>query len=384
MGKTLRIIPATALDYRHLAERRLPRFLFDYIDGGANDERTLASNVDDFGKVLIKQRVLRDVDSIDTTTTLAGMPSAMPVALAPIGLAGMFNTRGEVQGVRAANAAGVPFTLSTVGICGIEEVRAASGAPFWFQLYMIRDRSAIEEMLSHAWNQGCTTLVFTVDLATMGLRHRDTRNGMLSDSMKARLGKLWQLGTRPGWVWNVGIKGKPHGFGNLARVVPDCNDLVAVRQWVDAQMDPTVTWDDIAWLRKIWTGRLILKGIMEAEDARMAVDAGADGLVVSNHGGRQLDGVASSISRLPAVVDAVGDRLEVWMDGGVRSGVDVFKAVALGARGVLIGRPWAWALGGAGEAGIRNLLATMQAELKVAMALAGVTRTVDIQRSHLD
>lgn len=384
MSSTFNIFPVTPLDYRRLAEKRLPRFLFDYIDGAANDERTLDANLNDFGAILVKQRVLKNVGNIDTSSTLAGMPVSMPLALAPVGMSGLYARRGEVQGVRAADAAGVPFTLSTVGICSVEEVKACARKPFWFQLYMIRDRSVIEKLLERLWSQGCTTLVFTVDLPVTGMRHRDTRNGMLSQSFKAKLGKAWQLGTRPGWVWDVGVNGKPHSFGNLAHVVPDPTDMAAFRAWLDAQFDPTVTWRDIEWLRRLWKGKLIIKGIQEVEDALEAVAVGADGLIVSNHGGRQLDSVASSISKLPAVADAVGRQLEVLMDGGVRSGLDVFKAIASGAKGVLIGRPWVWALGGAGEQGVKNLLTTMHAELKVAMALAGVTRIDDICRDHLD
>jgi len=384
MGKTLNLVPATPVDYRRLAEARLPRFLFDYIDGGANDERTLASNVDDFARVLIKQQVLRNVDNLDTSTQILGSPASMPVVLAPIGMAGLFGRRGEVQGVRAANAAGVPFTLSTVGICPLDEVRTAASAPFWFQLYMIRDRGVIRELLERAMANGCDTLVFTVDLPMPGMRHRDTRNGMLDSGLRGKLGKAWQLGTRPGWVWNVGVKGKPHSFGNLAHVVPDPTDLTAFSDWINRQFDTSVTWKDIEWLRGIWKGKLLLKGIQEVGDARSAVDVGADGLIVSNHGGRQLDSVASSISKLPAIAGAVGEQLEILMDGGVRSGVDVFKALALGARGVLIGRPWVWALAGAGEQGVQSLLATFKRELEIAMALSGVTRIADISRDNTD
>ncbi|HLA33592.1 MAG TPA: L-lactate dehydrogenase [Rhodocyclaceae bacterium] len=376
--------PATPLDYRRLAQSRLPRFIFDYIDGGANDERTLASNVDDFAKILIKQRILKNIEHIDTATTLAGAAAAMPVALAPIGMAGLFHRRGETQGVRAANAIGVPFTLSTVGICPIEEVKAASGKPFWFQLYMIRDRGAVEDLVKRAWAEGCTTLIFTIDLPLAGMRHRDLRNGMLSTSLSAKWLKARQLAARPGWVWNVGIHGKPHTFGCLADRVEDAADLHKFRAWLDTQFDRSVTWKDIEWLRGIWPGCLILKGIMEVDDARLAAEVGADGIVVSNHGGRQLDSVASSISKLPPIVAAVGERLEVLMDGGVRSGLDVFKAVALGAKGVLIGRPWVWALGAAGESGVRDLLATFKRELEVAMALAGVTTIAAIRCGTLD
>ena len=384
MGHTSNIVPASTLDYRRLAERRLPRFLFDYIDGGANDEVTLARNVADFQRIRVRQKVLVDVSSIDTATTLAGESAAMPVILAPIGMAGMMARRGEVQAVRAADAAGVPFTLSTSGVCPLAEVRAAASRDFWFQLYMVRDRGAVRALLERARATGCGTLIFTVDLAALGMRHRDTRNGMTSNSLKARLARAWQIGTRPGWLLDVGVRGRPHGLGILADVVPGAARLDAVRNWLATQFDDSVTWKDIEWLRAVWPGKLILKGLQEVDDARAAVAVGADGVIVSNHGGRQLDGAASSISKLPAVVDAVGARLEVFVDGGVRSGLDVFKAVALGARGVLIGRPWIWAIAGAGERGLANLLATFRRELEIAMALAGVTRVSQIGRELID
>lgn len=384
MGSTHHVVPATAADYRRLAEKRLPRFLFDYIDGGANDELTLAANVADFQRVLIRQRVLVDVSAIDTATTLAGEATAMPLALAPVGMAGMFARRGETQAVRAANAAGVPFTLSTLGICGLSEVRAAADRPFWFQLYMIRDRDAVQSLLQRAMDAGCTTLVFTIDLPMPGLRHRDTRNGMFVGGLTGLAAKVRQVGARPRWVRDVALGGKPLTFGNLVEQVPEATDLNTYAKWVNAQFDRSVTWKDIAWLRRIWKGKLILKGVQEVDDALAAVEVGADGVVVSNHGGRQLDSVASSISKLPAVADAVGQRIEVYVDGGVRSGVDIFKALALGARGVMIGRPWVWAMAGAGEAGVANLMATFKRELEVAMALAGVTRVEQINRTHLD
>jgi L-lactate dehydrogenase (cytochrome) len=384
VGRTLNIIPATTLDYRRLAEKRLPRFLFDYIDGGANDETTLAANVDDFQKIRLRQRVLKDVSNIDTSTLLAGEPATMPVILAPVGMAGLYARRGEVQTVRAADAKDVPFTLSTVGICTLDEVAAAASKPFWFQLYMIRDRGTVRNLLERAEGVGCTTLVFTVDLPLAGMRHRDTRNGMLDNSLRGKLGKVWQIGTRPGWIYDVGVRGKPHSFGNLAHLVPDPTDLKAYRSWIDAQFDTSVTWKDIEWLRGIWKGRLILKGIQEPDDALAAAGVGADGVVVSNHGARQLDSVNSSISKLPGVVAAVGKRMEVYVDGGVRSGLDVFKAVALGARGVMIGRPWAWALAAGGEAAVADLLATFRRELEVAMALSGVTTIGQIGREQID
>jgi L-lactate dehydrogenase (cytochrome) len=376
--------PATANDYRDLARARLPAFLFDYIDGGATDEQTLAANVAGWGAVQLRQRVLVNVDRVDTSSSLLGQACSLPLALAPVGLAGMMARRGEVQAVRAADAAGVPFTLSTVGICAAGEVRSAARSPFWFQLYMMRDRGVVRAVLERAWAAGCRTLVFTVDLPLPGMRHRDTRNGLAAAGLRSRLLRAQQLLACPGWLWDVGVRGKPHSFGSLSVDVPDARDLNAFKDWVDAQFDPSVTWEDIAWLRRLWQGKLLLKGILDADDARNAVGVGTDGIVVSNHGGRQLDGVASTVAKLPSIVQAVGTRTEVLVDGGVRSGVDVFKALALGARGVLIGRPWIWALAAAGEAGVRTLLQRWQRELLLAMTMAGVTRIADIDDTHLD
>ncbi len=381
---TYNVVPATPADYRRLAERRLPRFLFDYIDGGANAEITLAANTEGFRDIVLRQRVMRDVSQIDTSTTLAGEKAAMPVILAPIGMAGMMARRGEALAVRAANEIGVPFTLSTVGICDLAEVKRAASRPFWFQLYMMRDRGVVQDLLVRAEAAGCTTLAFTVDLAVTGMRHRDLRNGALSSSLRARAVKAWEIARHPQWLLDVAVRGKPHGFGNLSDRVPDPNRLEAFTAWVASQFDSSVTWKDIEWLRSVWKGRLLIKGVLESDDARAAAGAGADGVIVSNHGGRQLDSVASSISSLPGVVDAVGDRLEVYMDGGVRSGVDVFKAVALGAKGVLIGRPWVWALAAQGQQGVRDMLAIMRQELRVAMALSGVNRIGEIGRDAID
>jgi L-lactate dehydrogenase (cytochrome) len=384
MGATYNVVPVTSLDYRRLAEKRLPRFLFDYIDGGANDELTLARNVTDFHSILVKQHVLHDVSNIDTSTTIAGERVAMPVVLAPVGMAGLFARRGELQAVRAANAAGVPFTLSTVGICPVDEVRAAATQPYWFQLYMIKDRAATQGLLERAMAAGCTTLILTVDLPLPGMRHRDARNGMFEKSINGALARGWQLATRPGWIYDVGVRGKPHTFGNYVDLVPDASDLNSYKEWIDNNYDRSVTWKDIDWLRRIWRGRILLKGILEPDDARAAVAVGVDGVIVSNHGARQLDTVGSSISKLPAVVDAVGDQTEVLMDGGVRGGLDVFKAIALGARGVLIGRPWVWALAAAGESGVANLLEVFRRELEVAMALGGATSIGQIGRESID
>lgn len=376
--------PVTTADYRRLAEKRLPKFLFDYIDGGANEEETMAANVADFSKYRLKQRVMRDVGNIDTGTTMSGARYAMPLALAPVGMAGMFSRRGEVLGASAALKSGVPFTASTVGICSLEEIREVTGEPCWFQLYMLRDRDIIEKLLERAAATGCDTLMFTVDLAVTGMRHRDWRNGMITEGLRSRLAKFRQLMARPGWLLDVGIKGKPHDFGNLSGVMADPVDLVKLKSFIASQFDPTVTWKDIAWLRGLWKGRLLIKGVLSAEDASAAVDTGADGVIVSNHGGRQLDSVSSGIGKLPEVVRAVGNQVEVFMDGGVRNGIDVVKAVALGANGVLIGRPWVFAAAGAGEKGLTQLLGVFREEIRVAMALMGVNRIDELNADLLE
>jgi L-lactate dehydrogenase (cytochrome) len=381
MSKRRPAVPVTADDFRLLAEKRLPRFLFDYIDGGAGKEESLALNPDAFTRYRLRQRVLHDVSQIDTATTMLGQAASMPVALAPIGMAGMMARRGEVQGARAAAATGIPFSLSTVGICPVEEVNAASSTPCWFQLYMLRDRALVETLLDRAFDNGCTTLLFTVDLPLAGMRHRDKRNGMLGGAPRA---KAQQLLTRPFWLYDVGIKGKPHTFGHLVDQVADSTQLDSFKEFVDSQFDPTVTWKDIEWLRGRWQGRLVIKGVMSAEDATAAADCGADGVIVSNHGGRQLDGVAACLEKLPDVASAVGDRLEVLMDGGVRAGTDVIKALALGARGVLIGRAWVWAMAARGEPGLIDYLETLKKEIEVSMALMGVNAIEEIVPALLD
>lgn len=377
-------LAASCDDYRRLAERRLPRFLFDYIDGGAGDEHTLAANCRDFQRVRLRQRVLCDVENPDTRCELIGQPASMPVALAPLGMAGLYARRGEAQAARAAAAFGVPFSLSTVGICSLAEVQAASGKYSWFQLYMLRDREAVQGLLQQALANGCDTLLFTVDLPVAGIRRRDIRNGMLNPGWRGKLAKARQLAQRPGWLLDVGIRGKPHHFGSLADQVADPNDLRAFKVWLDAQFDPRVTWGDIRWLRQQWPGKLILKGILEPGDALQALDCGADGIVLSNHGGRQLDGVSSTVRQLPVVAEALNGRLPILLDGGIRSGMDILKALALGAQGVMIGRPWAWALAAGGEAAVTRLLAGLQCELAVAMALCGVKNLEQIDGSLVD
>lgn len=378
------LAPATVLDHRELARRRLPRQLFDYIDGGAYEESTMRSNVADLDRVLLRQRVLRDVSERSHRTEVLGQQLDLPVILGPVGLAGMFARRAEVAAARAAESAGVPFVESTVSICSIEEVAGATSRPPWFQLYVMRDRAFAADLIVRARAVGAPVLVLTVDLAVVGARHRDTRNAMVGRSgpwAKARRGI--DLAVHPRWIRDVAMGGKPLTFGNLAEVVPGARTPDAFKDWVDSQFDPAVTWDDIAWVREHWDGPLLLKGVLDAEDARTAADVGADGIVVSNHGGRQLDAVPSTATALPAVVDAVGDRLEVLVDGGVRTGLDVAKFLALGARACLLGRAWAWAVASGGQRGVQHVLRVISADLDVALALTGVPSVGDLDRSAL-
>jgi L-lactate dehydrogenase (cytochrome) len=378
------LAPATVLDYRELARRRLPRQLFDYVDGGAYEESTMRANVADLDSVLLRQVVMRDVSRRDPAVEVLGQRLALPVILAPVGLAGMFARRAEVQAARAAEAAGVPFVESTVSVCSIEEVAGATSAPPWFQLYVMRDRSYAEELMSRARAVGSPVLVLTIDLAVVGARHRDTRNAVVGNPAPwAKALRALDLITHPRWIRDVAIAGKPLTFGNLEKAVPGARSPAAFRDWVDAQFDPSVTWDDIAWVRDNWEGRLVVKGVLDPEDARRAVEVGVDGVVVSNHGGRQLDSVPSTARALPDVVDAVGDQVEVLADGGIRTGLDVVKMTALGARAVLVGRAWAWAVAGRGEAGVRHMLSVIKADIDVALALTGQSSLSDIDRSAL-
>lgn len=381
---TWNVIPVTTSDYRRLAEKRLPRFLFDYIDGGSGEEISMSRNVSDLQEIRLEQRVMRDVSAVSTAGLVLGDETAMPLALAPVGLAGMYHRRGETQAARAAVRAGVPFATSTVGICAVDEVAAAAGTPPWFQLYMVKDRGIVDAMLERAAGAGCSTLVFTVDLPITGKRYRDDRNGMLGGGLRGKAAKAWQLATSPAWLWDVGIRGKPHDLGNLRDVVAGLDDLDSFKQFIDSQFDPSVTWFDIEQVRKKWEGKLLVKGVMNADDAANAVNSGADGVVISNHGGRQIDGVASTVSRLPEIVRAVGPQVEVLMDGGVRNGTDIVKAVALGARAALIGRPWAYALAARGERGVFDLLKVFQLEMANTMALMGVNRLDELHPDMLD
>ncbi len=376
--------PASILDYRELARRRLPRQLFDYIDGGAYDECSLRANVQDLQGVRLRQRVLRDVSEINLATSLAGQAMALPVVLGPVGLAGMFARRGEVQAAQAARDAGIVFCESTVSICPMHEVHAAVGSAFWFQLYVLRDRGYATELLQRAQALGCEVLIFTVDLAVMGARYRDTRNGMSgNNNARIRLARAWDLLSHPRWLADVGVRGKPLVFGNLHGAVPDAQGLAEFRQWVDAQFDASVRWQDLDWLRANWSGKIVIKGVLDVDDARTAADMGFDGLVVSNHGGRQLDGVPSTIAVLPEIAAAVGERLQILFDGGIRSGLDVVKAIALGADGCLLGRAWAYALAAGGKAAVAHMLEILRKEMLVAMALTGCTRLADLRGSAL-
>jgi L-lactate dehydrogenase (cytochrome) len=382
--RPLGVAPATALDYRELARRRLPRQLFDYIDGGAYDEATMRANVADLQDVLLRQVVMRDVSVRDASVEVLGQRMKLPIVLAPVGLAGMSAQRAEVQAARAAEAAGVPFVESTVSICGIEEVAAATSTPPWFQLYVMRDRGYAQDLMARATVVGSPVLVLTVDLAVIGARHRDTRNAVVGRTTGwAKARRAADILSHPRWIRNVALGGRPLTFGNLEKAIPDAQSPAAFREWVDSQFDPSVTWKDIAWVRENWSGRLIVKGVLDAEDARRAADVGVDGLVVSNHGGRQLDAVPSTTRALPEVVDAVGDEIEVLADGGVRTGLDVVKMMAMGARAVLIGRAWAWAVAARGEAGVSHVLSVMKADIDTALGLTGQTSVADLDRSAL-
>ncbi len=380
-----RVKAASIFDYREMARRRAPKFIFEYVDGGSYDEVTLRRNVEDLRDVRLRQRVLRDVSKLDLSTNLFGETWTMPVALAPVGIAGMLARRGETQAVRAAEAKGVPYTLSTVSLCSIEEVRKASAKLFWFQLYMIRDRGFMRDLLHRAREAGSTVLVFTVDLPVPGSRYRDSRSALANAS--GPLGtarRVLQAMGKPGWAIDVGLRGGPHRLGNLGPVLGKESGLEDFFRWMRGAFDPSVTWKDLDWVRQEWKGPLILKGILDVEDARQAVAMGADGVVVSNHGGRQLDGVASSVSALPRIADAVGASTQILADGGVRSGLDVVRMLALGASGVLIGRAWAYALGARGQAGVAHVLDLLEAEMRVAMALTGVASVAEINRNCLD
>jgi len=379
------MIAASIEDYRELARRRLPPFLFDYIDGGANAEQTLRNNVSDLANIALRQRVLRDVSKVDLTTTLFGARQSLPVMLGPIGLGGINARRGEVQAACAAGAANVPFCLSTVSLCPLEEVARGAGKAPWFQLYMIRDRAFMRDLLAEVKRHACPVLVFTVDMPMPGSRYRDYRSGLAgAPGLKGALRRAGQAVLKPDWAWDVGIWGRPHGLGNLRPVLGEKSGLDDYFAWMANNFDPSVTWKDLDWIRESWDGPLIIKGILDPEDAKAAARLGADGIVVSNHGGRQLDGVLSSARALPPIADAVGDKLTVLADGGVRSGLDVVRMLALGAQGVLLGRAWAFALAARGERGVAHVLEIIKKEMSIALALTGVTNIGELSRDSIE
>ena len=381
---SLNLAPASVGDYRELARKRLPRQLFDYVDGGSFGEYTLSANRDDLRDIRLRQRVLRDVSEMSLSTTVMGQELSMPVLLAPVGFGGMLARRAEVQVARAAERAGIVFCESTLSICAIEEVAQAVERPFWFQLYVMKDRSYAEDLISRVKAVGCTTLILTVDLPVIGRRYRDGRNGLgggisAIGIMKQKL----DFARHPSWARDVALGGRPLTFGNLERALPDAKVPQDFQRWVDGQFDPSVTWDDLEWLRSHWDGKIALKGILDADDAREAAARGVDAIIVSNHGGRQLDDVPSTIRALPAIVDAIDGRIEVLMDGGIRSGLDVVKALSLGARACLVGRPWAYAVAARGEKGVDHVLRIIREEIRVTLGLTGITNVKDLNRSAL-
>jgi L-lactate dehydrogenase (cytochrome) len=380
----LGLAPGSAQDYRELARRRLPRQIFDYVDGGSFGEHTLAANRDDLRQIQLRQRVLRDVSQHKLSTTVLGQELSMPLILAPVGFGGMLAQRAEVQAARAAENAGIVFCESTLSICGMEEVAAAIEKPFWFQLYVMKDRAYAEDLVERAKAIGCTTLVLTVDLAVIGKRYRDVRNGLAGGiNSIGEWRRKFDFASHPFWLRDVVLGGKPLTFGNLEKALPDAKVPQDFQRWVDGQFDPSVTWDDIMWLRSMWDGKIALKGILDPDDAREAIDRGADAIIVSNHGGRQLDDVPSTVRALPAIVAAVNDQCEVLMDGGIRSGLDIVKAMSLGARACLIGRPWAYAVAARGEKGVDHLLGIIRDEMRVSLGLTGVTDVADLDPSAL-
>jgi L-lactate dehydrogenase (cytochrome) len=379
---SLNLAPASIEDYRELARRKLPRQIFDYIDGGAFGESTLDANRDDLHRIQFRQRVLRDVSSRSLATTVLGEEIAFPVILAPVGFGGMFARRAEVQAAKAAERAGIPFCESTLSICGLEEVAASISRPIWFQLYVMKDRHYAEDLMARAQAVGCTTLVLTVDLAVVGQRYRDARNGISGRiSRTKRLRRGADLVSHTAWVRDVALGGRPLTFGNLEKALPDASMPGDFQTWVAGQFDPSVTWEDLAWLREHWRGKIALKGILDPEDARHALEHGADAVIVSNHGGRQLDDVPSSIRSLPGIAEAVGDQCEVLMDGGIRSGLDVIKAMSMGARACLVGRAWAYAVAARGERGVDHVLRIIQSEMMVTLGLTGVNDVRDLDRT---
>ena len=375
------MIISASTDYRAAAKRKLPPFLFHYVDGGAYAEYTLRRNVEDLASIALRQRVLRNMSELSLETQLFGETLSMPVALAPVGLTGMLARRGEVQAARAADKKGIPFTLSTVSVCPIEEVAPAIKRPMWFQLYVLKDRGFMKNALERAKAAGVTTLVFTVDMPTPGARYRDAHSGMSGPN--ANLRRMVQAITHPLWAWDVGLHGKPHDLGNISTYRGNPTGLEDYIGWLATNFDPSISWKDLEWIREFWDGPMVIKGILDAEDARDAVTFGADGIIVSNHGGRQLDGVLSSARAMPAIADAVKGDLKILADSGIRSGLDVVRMIALGADTVMLGRAFAYALAAAGEAGVTNLLDLIEKEMRVAMVLTGAKSISEITTDSL-
>jgi L-lactate dehydrogenase (cytochrome) len=375
---------ASVSDYREAARRRLPNIFFEYIDGGAYGEVTLRRNLEDMAALSLRQRVMRDMSTLDTGIQSLGQRFSMPVGLSAVGMAGMYARRGEVQAARAAAEAGIPFSLSTVGICSVEEV-AREAAPPWFQLYVLKDRGYMRELLRRAKAAGCPVLVLTVDLPVPGARYRDVRSGFRGlTGVPALANRCWDGLTHLRWVWDVWLLGRPHSLGSISDALQDGAGPSDFLTWIANNFDPSVTWSDLDWIRAEWDGPIVIKGVLDPEDARDSAKVGAQGVVVSNHGGRQLDGVRSSISALPRIADAVGTDVELFLDGGVRSGLDVLKALALGAKACFIGRAWAYALGAGGQAAVAKMLGTMRAELEVAMVLTGCKSLAGAGRELID
>jgi L-lactate dehydrogenase (cytochrome) len=375
----------SADDIAREATRKLPHFLAEYLTGGSYTEHTLRRNVEDLRSIELRQRVLCNVSEVNVATQLFGREWSLPIGLGPIGISGMFARRGEVQAAMAAENANVPFCLSTVSICSLEEIRAAVTRPFWFQLYVIRDRAFMGDLLDRAAAAGCSALLFTVDMPVPGIRYRDFRSGLSgSAGIGARARRLFQALRKPAWCYDVGLRGRPHSLGNLIPVLGKNSGLEDYIGWLGRNFDPSVTWQDLDWIRTKWKGPLLIKGILDPEDAKQAVALGADGIVVSNHGGRQFDGARSTVRALPAIAEAVDGRLTVLADSGVRNGVDVVRMLALGANGVLLGRAWAYALAAGGRPSVEAVIDTLGRELKAAMAMAGRTSIAELDRSVLD
>ena len=375
------MIISSSADYRAAAQQFLPPFLFHYIDGGAYAEQTLRRNVDDFAAVALRQRVLKDMSQLDTSIELFGEKLSIPVALSPVGLTGMYRRRGEVQAARAADKHGIPFTMSTVSVCPIEEVAPKIQRPMWFQLYVLKDRGFMQNALERAQAAGCTTLVFTVDMPVPGARYRDAHSGMSGPN--APLRRYWQAMTHPRWAVDVGLLGRPHDLGNISAYRGSPTGLQDYMGYLSANFDPSISWKDLEWIRAFWKGPMVIKGILDPEDAKDAVRFGADGIIVSNHGGRQLDGVLSSARALPAIADAVKGQIKILADSGIRNGLDVVRAIALGADCAMIGRAYIYALAAAGEAGGKHLLELLEKEMRVAMTLTSVAKVTDISADLL-